>query len=188
MRNGTIQHQLAVTLVLPAMYFLLNSYGHVSIRSPIPSLSTIAWQITVCVLTDDFVFYWTHYLFHTRWLYKHIHKKHHIYKQPTGVVAGLSDPLESLFQSQLGIWGAIILFEDKHIFTICLWIFIRTYEGVSGHSGYDLPYISMHYYFPWLASSTLQHDYHHEHGKMNYGSFFTLWDRLLNTYRLPKRE
>ena len=36
MRNGTIQHQLGVALVLQVMYFLLNLYGHVSIRSPIP--------------------------------------------------------------------------------------------------------------------------------------------------------
>ena len=188
MRNGVFQHQWRISFLLPFIYFLLNINGKVVIRSPIPSLSTIIWQLAACTFTDDFIFFWTHYLFHTRYLYERIHKKHHIFKQPTGVVAVLSDPIESFFQNHLGFWMAPILFKEKHIFTICLWIGLRTYESVNAHSGYEFPFLSLHYYIPWLALGTSHHDYHHQHGKMNYGSFFTLWDRFMNTYRLPKHE
>jgi methylsterol monooxygenase len=188
MRDGTIKHQISLTLSLPLLYYLLNYFGHVSVRASIPSLFTITWQIIIFVLSEDFVFFWTHYLFHTRWLYKHIHKKHHIFKQPTGVVFVLADPWESLLQNQLAVWIAPILLEEKHLFTICLWIFIRVYQTINAHSGYDLPYISAQYYFPWLLSGTLQHDYHHQHAKMNYGSFLTLWDRFMNTHRLQNYD
>lgn len=188
LKKGVIQHQIGIILILPLLYLLLNLYGHLSVSAPIPPISTIVWQIIVSILVDDFVFFWTHYLFHTRWLYEHIHKKHHVFKQPTGVAAVVSDPIEALIQNQLGIWLAFIVFQEKHLFTICLWTWIRTSEGVSGHSGYQFPYVTMYYYMPWLATSTSQHDYHHQYGRMNYGSFFTIWDRLMNTYRLPKHE
>jgi sterol desaturase/sphingolipid hydroxylase (fatty acid hydroxylase superfamily) len=187
-RNDTILHQISLLFVLLLMYPLLNYFGHVSVRSPIPSLFTILWQITACIFVDDFVFFWTHYLLHTRWLYKYIHKHHHIFKQPTGVVSVLASPFESLFQNQLGVWLALVLFKEKHLFTMCIWIWIRAYQTINAHSGYDIPYIGMNYYFPWLVAGTLQHDYHHQHAKMNYGSFFTLWDRLMNTHLLKNDD
>ncbi|CAF4867217.1 unnamed protein product [Rotaria socialis] len=186
MKEGTIKHQLSLILTLPLLYYLLNYFGHISVRSSIPSLLTITYQIILFILGEDFLFYWTHYLFHTPWLYKHIHKKHHIFKQPTGVVFVLADPWESLLQNQVAVWLVPIVLKEKHLFTICLWIFIRVYQTINAHSGYDLPYISPQYYFPWLLSGTLQHDYHHQYAKMNYGSFLTLWDRLMNTHKLKR--
>lgn len=188
MKEGLFKTQSRVTLFLPFVYFLLNINGKIDIRTPIPSWFTIIWQIGFCVLTDDFVVFWIHYLLHTRWLYVRIHKKHHAFKQPTGIVGIISDPWETFFQSQLGIWLTFFLLKEKHIFTVCLWIWIRTYEAVNGHSGYELPYLNMHYYVPWLGLSPSQHDYHHEHGKMNYGSFLAIWDRLMGTHILPKCE
>jgi sterol desaturase/sphingolipid hydroxylase (fatty acid hydroxylase superfamily) len=186
MKDGTIKHQISLTLSMPLLYYLLNYFGHVSVRSSIPSLLTIIGQIILFVLCEDFLFFWTHYLFHTRWLYKHIHKKHHIFKQPTGLAFVLADPWELIVQNQLAVWIAPIFLKEKHLLTICSWIFIRVYQTMNAHSGYDLPYISAQYYFPWLMSGTLQHDYHHQYAKMNYGSFLTLWDRLMKTHRLQK--
>ncbi|CAF4776515.1 unnamed protein product, partial [Rotaria sp. Silwood2] len=114
-KNETIKHQISLIFALASIYPLLNLNGHVSIRSSIPSLFTILWQIIVYILTEDFIFFWTHYLFHTRWLYKYIHKKHHIFKQPTGLVSVLAHPLESTFQNQLGVWLGPFLVKDKHL-------------------------------------------------------------------------
>ncbi|CAF0855262.1 unnamed protein product [Adineta steineri] len=188
MKNGIIKHQLSLIMSLPLLYHLLNYFGHVSVRTSIPSFFTILWQMIIFILSEDFLFFWTHYFFHTRWLYKHIHKKHHIFKQPTGVVFIIADPWELLLQNQLAVWIAPIFLKEKHLFTICLWIFIRIYQTINAHSGYDLPYISAQYYLPWLMSGTLQHDYHHQHAKMNYGSFLTLWDRFMNTHRVQKND
>lgn len=187
-RKDTIIHQSSLLILLSLIYPLLNLNGHIAVRTSIPSLFTVVWQLIACMFTEDFVFFWTHYLLHTRWLYIHIHKKHHIFKQPTGLVSVLADPLESLFQNQLGVWLAPFLIKEKHVFTLCLWLSIRVYQTINAHSGYDIPYMGPQYYFPWLMSGSLQHDYHHQHARMNYGSFFTLWDRLMKTHRIHQDD
>jgi sterol desaturase/sphingolipid hydroxylase (fatty acid hydroxylase superfamily) len=101
-------------------------------------------------------------------------KKHHLFKQPTGLIFVLADPWELIVQNQLCVWIAPIFFKEKHLVTISLWIVIRVYQTMNAHSRYDLPYISTQYYFPWLTSGTLQDDYHHQYAKMNYGSFLIL--------------
>jgi sterol desaturase/sphingolipid hydroxylase (fatty acid hydroxylase superfamily) len=179
----TIRHQISIFLLLPALYYLLTLFGHLEIHGPRPSWLTISFQLSLFILSEDAIFFWTHYLLHTPWLYKTIHKKHHIYTQPTGVVSVLSDPLEGL-QNQLSVWFLPILFKEKHLFTLCLWLAIRVYQTVNAHSGYNLPYISTQYWVPWLMTGALSHDFHHQHGKWNYGSFFSIWDRLMGTHRL----
>mgnify|MGYP001124655649 CR=1 FL=1 len=178
----TIRHQISLILFTPGLYYVLNLFGHVEIFGPRPAWSTILFQLAMFILAEDALFFWTHYLFHTPWLYQKIHKKHHLYTQPTGVVSVLSDPWENL-QNQLSIWLLPMFFKEKHLFTLCLWMIIRVYQTVNAHSGYDLPYVSTQYWFSWVMSGALGHDFHHQHGKWNYGSFFNIWDRLMGTYR-----
>ena len=183
MIKETIRHQIATIVSVPLLYYLVNYFGHVDIQGPRPSIFTIIYQLILFILAEDAIFFWTHFLFHTPWLYKTIHKKHHIYKQPTGVVSVLSDPIESL-QNQVSVWLLPALLKEKHLFTLCLWIAIRVYQTVNAHSGYNFPYISTQYWVPWIMPGALAHDFHHQHGKWNYGSFFNLWDRLMGTDRL----
>ncbi|CAF3071738.1 unnamed protein product, partial [Rotaria sp. Silwood2] len=180
-KSETIKYKVLVLCLLPLLYQIFKIIGPASIRSPIPSLLTIAWQLSVFMVVEDTVFFWTHYLFHFGWLYKHIHKKHHIFKQPTGFVGPLAHPLETLFQNQLGIWLGPCLIKENHIFILILWTVIRTYQAIHAHCGYDFPYITPQYYFRWFYNGPVEHDYHHEYGRMNYASFFTVWDRLIKT-------
>ena len=184
MFRGTIEHQFSLIFSFPLLFYLLNRNGKIQIIDEFPSVSTMIYQILIFILIDDFLFYWTHLLFHTRWLYKTIHCKHHLYRQPTGLVFILSHPIESLIQNQIPVWFGPFLFKEKHLLTLSLWLFIRVYQTMNAHSGYDLPYITPQYYLPWLFSGTLEHDYHHEYSHSNFGSFFTIWDRLMKTRRL----
>jgi sterol desaturase/sphingolipid hydroxylase (fatty acid hydroxylase superfamily) len=187
MVKETIRHQISIILLTPLLYYSLNYFGHLEMHEPRPAWSIVFFQLALFILSEDAIFFWTHFMLHTRWLYVHIHKKHHIYKQPTGVVSVLSDPIEGL-QNQLSTWLMPILLKEKHLFTLCIWIAIRVYQTVNAHCGYNLPYVSTQYWFPWIMSGTLAHDFHHQHGKWNYGSFFNLWDRLMGTHRLSTRQ
>ena len=185
--KGTIRNQISFILLTPLLYYVLSYFGHLEIQGPRPSWLTIFYQLILFILAEDAIFFWTHYLLHTPWLYQRIHKQHHIYKQPTGVVSVLSDPIESL-QNHLSIWIMPALLKEKHMFTLCIWIAIRVYQTVNAHSGYNLPYVSTQYWVPWIMSGALGHDFHHQHGKWNYGSFFNIWDRLMGTHRLSTEE
>ena len=183
MIKETVRHQISIILLTPLLYYVLNYFGRVDVRGAWPSGSTMLYQLVLFILAEDAIFFWTHYLLHTRWLYARIHKKHHVYKQPTGIVSVLSHPIEGL-QNQLAVWFMPALLNDKHVCTLCIWVAIRVYQTVNAHSGYNLPYVSTQYWLPWIMSGALGHDFHHQHGKWNYGSFFNLWDRLMGTHKL----
>lgn len=186
MVKETITNEISSICLSPVLYFIFTYFGEVQIHEPRPAWSTILFQLGLFILSEDTIFFWTHYLFHTPWLYQNIHKKHHVYRQPTGVTAVLSDPIEGV-QSQFALWFMPIVLREKHLFTLCLWVAIRVYQTVLAHSGYDFPYISTQYWFPELMPGALAHDFHHQHGKWSYGSFFSIWDQLMGTHRLSKR-
>jgi sterol desaturase/sphingolipid hydroxylase (fatty acid hydroxylase superfamily) len=182
MIKETIIHKISSILLSPILYYIFIYFGHIDIHGTRPPWSIIIFQLALFILSEDTIFFWTHYLFHTPWLYKNIHKKHHVYKQPTGVTAVLSDPIETI-QTQFAFWFMPMFVKETHIFTLCLWITIRVYQTIIAHSGYNFPYISTQYWLPELMPGAIAHDFHHQHGKWNYGSFFSIWDRLMGTHR-----
>jgi methylsterol monooxygenase len=99
------------------------------------------------------------------------------------VVSVLGHPLEGLIGNQIPVFLLPALLPHKHLFTICVWIVLRVYQTVNAHSGYDLPILNPKYWLPWIHGGAEMHDHHHCHGKDNYGSFFTFWDRLVGTYK-----
>ena len=85
------------TLVLPPAVTLLTAPDDtVPVRMDLgswPSSFEIIWQMAFCSLCEDFAFYWTHRLLHTRCCYKHIHKRHHEYTQPVSLGAEMTHPV-----------------------------------------------------------------------------------------------
>ena len=183
MIHEIIKEQISLLVTIPAMYFVLNGLGHVEIQGPCPQWTTMIWQIVLFIVVADTWSYWTHRLLHIRWFYVRFHKAHHEYKQPTGIASVLTHPIESFFQNQMSLWLVPILLPETHLVTLSIWTAIRAYLTVNEHAGYDLPYVGLQYWAPWLMSGARLHDYHHEQGKWNYGTIFSLWDRLMGTHR-----
>lgn len=48
-------------------------------------------------MAQDYLTYWGHRAFHMPFLYKHFHKLHHTYKQPTAFSVTAIHPAEFLF-------------------------------------------------------------------------------------------
>ncbi len=57
---------------------------------------------------------------------------------PLGIAAEYAHPIESLF---LGIGTLVgpVLF-TRHLFSLWVWLFVRLYQTVEAHSGYDFPW------------------------------------------------
>lgn len=138
--------------------------------APGPSLWEMIWQIVVCILAQDTLFYWTHRWLHTPRLFRAIHRKHHDFRFVRGHAVSYFHPLELAVNLMSFILPAILL--GVHLWTFGLWIIIRVYETVEAHSGYA---------FTKFAS---RHAYHHLYASRGcLGSFFGLWDRLMGTDR-----
>lgn len=135
-------------------------------------------HIPVFIIVEDTLFYWIHRFLHTPFMYKHIHKMHHQYHQPVALAFQYTHPIENFMTAGIPLFAGPLLL-GSHIYTVWLWVCIRIAESMDGHSGYDLWFIPFRY-FPFRPGPQV-HDYHHSHNIGNYGSFFTLWDKLCGT-------
>lgn len=50
----------------------------------------------IFIIWQDYLTYWHHRMYHTPFLYKHFHKLHHTYKQPTAFSVTAIHPVEFL--------------------------------------------------------------------------------------------
>lgn len=142
----------------------------------------IAAQVCVFFVFEDFYHYWMHRALHHGIWYKKIHKVHHEYQAPFGLVAEYAHPLETMILG-VGTIGGPILYVmatgDLHIVTVLVWIAARLIQTIDAHSGYDFPW-SLHNLLPFWGGSD-HHDYHHYAFVGNYSSSFRWWDTWFGT-------
>lgn len=147
--------------------------------------SEVASSIVVFLVIEDALFYWTHRLLHVPPLYQWIHKQHHQFYTPVGMAAEYVHPLEYLLSNSVAVFTGPFLL-GCHLLTLWIWLFIRTVEGLDGHSGYDFWWVPFRY-FPFRPGAAV-HDFHHSHNKGNYGSFFQFWDWICGTDKSYKKH
>ena len=83
-------------------------------------------------------------------LYRTIHKKHHEWTAPMGIISVYAHPIEYIIANSLPIMiGPVVM--RSHILTTWVWYGLAMFTTVVHHSGYHLP---------WLLSPEF-HDYHH---------------------------
>ena len=98
-------------------------------------------------------------LFHHPMLYKHIHKIHHEWTAPIGVVSIYAHPLEHLVSNLLPlIIGPIVV--KAHLSLTWFWYCLAILNTVNAHSGYHMPFM--------LSSEG--HNFHH----LKYASYVTM--------------
>lgn len=158
-------------------YPLLTSCG-VSVDGPLPTLQTAGLHILLCILFEDFSFYWLHRGLHHRWIYKYIHKQHHEFKANVSICAEYAHPVEDLSNAFAFLLGPAIL--GVHCSTFLMWTAIRIGESCDAHTGYALPFL------PWnwilsIQGGAERHEYHHSHNIGCYGSYTKFWDWLCGT-------
>ncbi|KAK0718280.1 methylsterol monooxygenase [Lasiosphaeria miniovina] len=159
-----------------AVYFGLE-YG-----VPFPPAWKIAMHIAIFFVLEDAWHYWFHRALHYGPLYRTIHKLHHTYSAPFGLVAEYASPIEVMLLA-FGTIGSPIVWVsitgDLHMITMYLWIVFRLFQAIDAHSGYDFPW-SLHHFLPIWAGAE-HHDVHHEKFIGNYASSFRWWDYFMDT-------
>lgn len=183
----TIGQQIVMILATPLIYYLLKWRG-LEISATLPDLKTMILHLLIFIFSEDALFFWSHYLLHTKFLFNTVHYRHHKFYQPIGLTSVLAHPVESFVGNQVPVWLAPIFTPNKHMITISIWVVIRVLQTVNAHCGYNLPYVNPRKFLPWLHGGAEMHDYHHRKVEGNYGSFFTLWDRLMGTYRTDSKK
>eukprot|EP00126_Sphaerothecum_destruens_P004057 Sdes_comp17949_c0_seq1m7208 len=196
-RNYKIQKEKPETFADQFKCFKLLMFNHFCIQLPmimgtysytkimgipydyesIPPWYRLMTGIIGCAFIEDTWHYFIHRLMHHPRLYKYIHKVHHQYSAPFGMVAEYAHPVETVVLGA-GFFIGILVFAE-HIVFLWLWVIVRLIETCDVHSGYHFPLNPLHL-IPFYGGAEF-HDFHHMNFTGNYASTFTFWDWLLGT-------
>lgn len=139
----------------------------------------IIFSVVTFILFTDMLIYWIHRGLHHKLIYKYIHKPHHRWKVPTPFASHAFHPADGFLQScPYHIYPFLF---PLHKFTyLALFVFVNIWT-VSIHDGdYRVPGVIQP-----LVNGSAHHTDHHLFYNYNYGQFFTLWDRIGDTFRYP---
>lgn len=143
-----------------------------------PRWYILCGQVLICAVIEDTWHYWVHRLMHHKRLYKYVHKVHHTFQAPFGMVAEYAHPVETVVLG-LGFFIGILL-TINHVFMMWAWVAFRLMETIDVHSGYDVPFLNPMHILPGYAGARF-HDFHHYNFVGNYSSTFIWWDKLCGT-------
>jgi len=172
-------------LIFGAIIMLVIWAGSKGLTCAYPTIAQYgyAWyfvSIGLMIVMHDTYFYWTHRLMHWKPLFKWVHKTHHLSTNPTPFAAYAFHPLEAVVE--IGIIPLIAFTIPYHRSAMTVFSLYALLLNVIGHLGYELfpKGFASHRLFKWHNTST-HHNMHHRLVKCNYGLYFNIWDRLMNT-------
>jgi Delta7-sterol 5-desaturase len=142
---------------------------------------TYLWLSTAALIfLHDAWFYWTHRAMHTKLLFRHVHRVHHMSHNPTPWAAFAFHPLEAVVEG--AIFPLLVIVMPLHPLAAAIWLMYMTLMNVFGHLGYEVlpPGFVRHKLFRWHNTS-VHHNMHHSRFHCNYGLYFNIWDRLMGT-------
>lgn len=138
------------------------------------------FSLVIMVILHDAYFYWMHRFLHWKPMFKRVHKVHHLSVNPSPWAAFSFHPVEGVING--GIFPLIAFTIPHTMLAIIIFGSYSTLLNVMGHLGFELmpKYFARHWLFKWHSSAT-HHNMHHSQVKYNFGLYFNIWDRLLNT-------
>ena len=132
-------------------------------------------SIAVMALVHDSYYYWAHRFMHHPKIFRHVHKLHHGFHNPTPYASYAFHPWEALVEVA---WVAPVAFLlPIHPGAFAIYIVILTVLNVISHLGYE--------FYPstiarWFITST-HHNMHHTNARGHFMLYFNIWDRLMGT-------
>lgn len=134
-------------------------------------------EFPVVFVVTDYITYWHHRVYHLPFLYKHFHKLHHTYKQPTAFSVTAIHPVE--FLNIQAIYIAPMFLVHMHVVPYCTYLMYIYFFGIIDHSGIAF---KKFWWQPWQPDCIF-HDNHHQYFHVNFGFNVELWDRIHGTLR-----
>jgi sterol desaturase/sphingolipid hydroxylase (fatty acid hydroxylase superfamily) len=187
--KGQIWREIRLSMVTVLIFAMLGTVLFELYRA---GYTSIYWRVRdyplwylpasliVCLFLHDTYFYWTHRFMHLRWVFKYAHVGHHRSVTPTPWAIFAFQPLEAVIQF-VGIM-LLVIFLPLHPVVLLAFFSLDSLVNTAGHTGFELvpKRISRSRLFAGF-NTVRHHDTHHTNMKVNFGSFFNVWDRWMGT-------
>lgn len=140
-------------------------------------------------LIFDFFHFSAHWTCHQiSWLYKHVHKRHHMHLHPCPLSTYEQDIIDLCLTNVLPFVLASQLSLPFSAWQLQMLFAYKTYVEVAGHcglevKGFSFPQMPLVNLIPLLRLCVHDHDLHHTHPKWNFAKRFSMWDKLFRTFR-----
>ncbi|KAJ8608563.1 hypothetical protein CTAYLR_005963 [Chrysophaeum taylorii] len=170
-----LSHFVMVPLSSYLMYPMVKAFGMPAFTdAPV----NIVRDVAIAHLCNDLGFYWAHRCLHSQLLYKHFHKKHHVFTGTIGPSAEFATVIEVIFSHMLPTFvGCVVV--GSHVLVFWTWLFLRLKQTFEEHSGYAFANTWADTLLIAQPESAIEHDHHHA---VNRGTFGALWlDYLCGT-------
>jgi len=171
-------NQLFVQLPIICASYLYCEFFSIPFEwDKMPTWYVLLAQFFACLVIEDTWHYFMHRALHDKRIYKYIHKIHHNFQAPFGMVAEYAHPAETMILGMGTMWGILLM--GNHLAFLWGWMVVRLLETIDVHSGYDIPLNPLHL-LPFYGGARF-HDFHHMNFNGNYSSTFTWWDKIFGT-------
>jgi sterol desaturase/sphingolipid hydroxylase (fatty acid hydroxylase superfamily) len=137
-------------------------------------------SIVLCIVIHDAYFYWTHRLMHHRWLFRRVHRIHHLSNNPTPWAAYSFSIPEAFVQA--GVGPILVYTVPMHYSAFLIFMTWQIAFNVVGHCGYEIyPRWFLRTWIGKFVNTPTHHGMHHEKVGANFGLYFNYWDRLFGS-------
>jgi linoleoyl-CoA desaturase len=137
-------------------------------------------SILLAFVIHDAYFYWMHRFMHLKAIFPIVHKIHHLSKTPSPWAIYAFHPVENIID--YSIFPILVFFIPLHPYALAFVIIYNMIMNLGGHFGFE--FMPAKYFNTWLFKyglTTTHHDMHHAKVNCNYGLYFNIWDRLMQT-------
>ncbi len=171
---GTIGN---VLMMMPFHLLIANGYSRVYWDVADYGWGWLCLSFVLYITFTETCIYWIHRALHTDFLYHRLHKYHHSWRVTNSWVSMAFHPFDSFAQAlPHHVFG--------FIFPVHGMIYLVMVSFVSLWSVFIHDRVS---FVKWnVINYTGHHTLHHWFYRYNYGQFFTIWDRLMGTWRDPE--
>jgi sterol desaturase/sphingolipid hydroxylase (fatty acid hydroxylase superfamily) len=169
-----------------SIYFALNSINLMSYNLTDLSISYHCFSLFLIWLITE-VFEWSfHYLSHNNKYLWAIHKKHHLYPNPTPLTVLSDDPIDMWIKSSPLLWLPFLF--PVYDFALFGWFgFINFVYGTYLHCGYEFTFLPSRQSKYFISS--WHHNIHHmKNVNANFGFFTRFMDRIAGTTYEPNQS
>lgn len=162
---------LYIIIYSKILFFDLNLLN--SIENNFNTFSFIKKFIYI-IFIHDFYFYITHRIMHIPKIYKISHYLHHQSKPITPFTALSFHPIEMFIE--VGFIPITLLFLKLHYYHFIGYFIFQMIHNLYIHSRLDL------FKDVKILNTSIDHWNHHNYNTINYGLYFSFWDRLFKTF------